>query len=204
MFAMVSQHGACDSVHLHCCSCESWKTADPDAQSISMKGVTSNVALGDGFDQHISIATSPETTSISARIMTANDTDAAVLEGPLGSDVADLDTAAEELEVEDPGLRDLAIRLTENALHQGSVPSDSQAGRVGDEQGGRGDALSAPVKSEPVDAPGMHSGQQLMTNNVDTEMQLLQVSDPSCEILTVLLTALLQVADISFDWHDLA
>lgn len=36
--------------------------------------------------------------------MTANDTDAAVLEGPLGTDVADLDPAAEELEVEDPGL----------------------------------------------------------------------------------------------------
>lgn len=111
--------------------------------------------------------------------MTANDTDAAVLEDPLGSDVADLDPAAEELEVEDPGLRDLAIRLTENALHQGSVPPDSQARGMGDEQGSRGNAVSAAVKSEPADAPGVHSGQRPMTNDVDTEMQLLQVSDSS-------------------------
>jgi len=103
-----------------------------------------------------------------------------VLEDPLGSDVADLDTAAEELEVEDPGLRDLAIRLTENALHQGSIPPDSQARGMGDEQGGRGDAVSAAVKSEPVDAPGVYSGQQPMISNVDTEMQLLQVSESSC------------------------
>ncbi|KAL0043549.1 hypothetical protein WJX79_008099 [Trebouxia sp. C0005] len=97
-----------------------------------------------------------------------------VLEGPLGSDVADLDTAAEELEVEDPGLRDLAMRLTENALHQGSVLPDSQASGMGDEQGGRGNAVSAAVKPEPVDAPGVHSGRQPMNNDVDTEMQLLQ------------------------------
>ncbi len=103
-----------------------------------------------------------------------------MLEDPLGSDVADLDTAAEELEVEDPGLRDLAIRLTENALHQGSIPPDSQARGMGDEQGGRGDAVSAAVKSEPVDAPGVYSGQQPMISNVDTEMQLLQVSESSC------------------------
>ncbi|KAL0045771.1 hypothetical protein WJX82_003975 [Trebouxia sp. C0006] len=96
----------------------------------------------------------------------------AVLEGPLGTDVADLDPAAEELEVEDPGLRDLAIRLTENALHQGSVPPDSQAWGMGDEQGGRGNAVTAAVK--PVDAPGVGSGQQPMTNGMDTEMQLLQ------------------------------
>jgi hypothetical protein len=112
--------------------------------------------------------------------MTANDTDAAVLEGPLGSDVADLDPAAEELEVEDPGLRDLAIRLTENALHQGSAPPDTQAREVDDEQGGRGNTVSAAVKPEPVDAPGVHSGQQPMTNDVDTELQLLQVSNSSC------------------------
>jgi len=103
-----------------------------------------------------------------------------VLEDPLGSDVADLDTAAEELEVEDPGLRDLAIRLTENALHQGSIPPVSQARGMGDEQGGRGNAVSAAVKSESVDAPGVHSGQQPMISNVDTEMQLLQVSESSC------------------------
>ena len=112
--------------------------------------------------------------------MTANDTDAAVLEDPFGSDVADLDTAAEELEVEDPGLRDLALRLTKNALHQGSVPPDSQARGMGDEQGGRGNAVSAAVKPEPADAPGVHSGQQPMTNDVDTEMQLLQVSESTC------------------------
>lgn len=110
--------------------------------------------------------------------MTANDTDAAVLEGPLGTDVADLDPAAEELEVEDPGLRDLAIRLTENALHQGSVPPDSQAWGMGDEQGGRGNAVTAAVK--PVDAPGVGSGQQPMTNGMDTEMQLLQVIKSTC------------------------
>jgi len=68
-----------------------------------------------------------------------------VLEDPLGSDVADLDTAAEELEVEDPGLRDLAIRLTESALHQGSAPPDSQARGVDDEHGGRGNTVSAAV-----------------------------------------------------------
>lgn len=142
--------------------------------------------------------------------MTANDTDAAVLEGPLGSDVADLDPAAEELEVEDPGLRDLAIRLTENALHQGSVPADSQARGSGDEQGGRSNAVSAAVKPEPVDAPGVGSGQQPMTIDVDTEMQLLQVSDSCCVIFVFccvcifLLTALLQVADMNFDWNGLA
>ena len=112
--------------------------------------------------------------------MTANDTDAAVLEGPLGTDVADLDPAAEELEVEDPGLRDLAIRLTENALHQGSVPPGSQAWGMGDEQGGRGNAVTAAVKPEPVDASGVGSGQQPMTNGMDTEMQLLQVSKSAC------------------------
>jgi hypothetical protein len=112
--------------------------------------------------------------------MTANDTDAAVLKGPLGTDVADLDPAAEELEVEDPGLRDLAIRLTENALHQGSVPPHSQAWGMGDEQGGRGNAVTAAVKPEPVDAPGVGSGQQPMTNGMDTEMQLLQVSKSTC------------------------
>ena len=130
--------------------------------------------------------------------MTANDTDAAVLEVPVGSDLADLDSAAEELEVEDPGLRDLAIRLTENALHQGSVPPDSQARGVDEEQGGRGNAVSAAVKPEPVDAPRVGSGQQPVTNDVDTEMQLLQVSDSCCVnfvfccVCIFLLTALLQ------------
>ncbi|DBA89967.1 TPA: hypothetical protein ACH3X2_004343 [Trebouxia sp. C0005] len=66
------------------------------------------------------------------------------------------------------------MRLTENALHQGSVLPDSQASGMGDEQGGRGNAVSAAVKPEPVDAPGVHSGRQPMNNDVDTEMQLLQ------------------------------
>ncbi|DBA73362.1 TPA: hypothetical protein ACH3X1_011407 [Trebouxia sp. C0004] len=98
----------------------------------------------------------------------------AVLEGPLGSDVADLDSAAEELEVEDPGLRDLAIRLTENALHQGSVPPDTQARGMGAEQDGRGNAASAAAKPEQVDDSGMHDPGMPMTSAVDTEMQLLQ------------------------------
>ncbi len=175
-----------------------------------MKGMTSNAAWGDRLHQPISLAAGPKTTFISVRIMTANDTGAAVLEVPLGSDVADLDPAAEELEVEDPGLRDLAIRLTENALHHKSAPPDSQARGVDDEQGGRGNTASAAVKPEPVDAPGVHSGQQPMTNPVDTEMQLLQVSGSCCVICVFccvcifLLTVLLQIADMNFDWNGLA
>lgn len=166
--------------------------------------------IGSQSDQPVTIAAGPQTVFVSASIVTVNDTDAAVLEGPLGSDVADLDTAAEELEVEDPGLRDLAMRLTENALHQGSVLPDSQASGMGDEQGGRGNAVSAAVKPEPVDAPGVHSGRQPMNNDVDTEMQLLQVSNSSWVIFVfhcvciVLLTVLLQIADINFDWNVLA
>ena len=49
---------------------------------------------------------------------------------------------------------------------------------MGDEQGGRGNAVTAAVK--PVDAPGVGSGQQPMTNGMDTEMQLLQVSKLTC------------------------
>ena len=94
------------------------------------------------------------------------------------TDNADLDTTAEELEVEDPGLRDLALRLTEHALHQGSLSPDNQLQAAGSQRLSRGTA--AAVRTEPVDASNGRSGQQQHAAEADTEMMLLQVSSIAC------------------------
>ncbi len=98
------------------------------------------------------------------------------MEDPAGSnaDNADLDSTAEELDVEDPGLRDLAMRLTDNALHHGLARPGSQATGEGSAALASGDA--AAVKEEPVDDADTRLGREPEAADADPEMQLLQVN----------------------------
>lgn len=110
----------------------------------------------------------------------------AVAEGPVSSTAADsgaadLGASAEELEVEDPGLRDLAMCLTEHALQHESVGPDGQARAVGSEQDGRGNA-SAVVKLEAVEAGNESAVMQPVVADAGNEMQLLEVSWKQCSL----------------------
>ena len=115
---------------------------------------------------------------------------AAVAEGPVSSnaadsDAADLGASAEELEVEDPGLRDLAMCLTEHALQHESAGPDGQARAVGSEQvvgseqsrgGNATAAAAAAVKLEAVEAGNEAAVMQPVVADAGNEMQLLEVS----------------------------
>ena len=115
-------------------------------------------------------------------------------EGPVSSnaadsDAADLDASAEELEVEDPGLRDLAICLTEHALQHESVSPDGQARAsgservAGNEQSRRGSATAAAMKPEAVEAGNESAVMQPVDADAGHEMQLLEVSGKQGSLL---------------------
>ncbi|KAL3134837.1 hypothetical protein ABBQ32_007805 [Trebouxia sp. C0010 RCD-2024] len=113
----------------------------------------------------------------------AFDADTAVEQEPASSttETAELDTEAEDFEVEDPGLYDLARRLTEHALQGASAPSPSAPAMatIGNGSVTVKDEFvegSAAVQAEPgcSDERQAHSGRQLRGTDARTEMQLLQ------------------------------
>lgn len=80
--------------------------------------------------------------------------------------------AAEELDVEDPGLQDLARRMTEAALRGESAGPDDAA--PADDSGAAGASSEEAVQSGTGQAAAGASGGQ--ANAADLELQMLQVS----------------------------